>query len=294
MRLAVVASLILLAACGKVESFVDAAPDIDASADVDAPAVACEVPGDCPSGICLAQECVNEQQVACMDRAPVNATSTPGTVTITYTEGAGWSTPADCAWTCDSAFCQVDQSCAADLPDVQYDPGAVGSRWFGGDDRPQIGIRSVGQGQSFLNQTAHAIKAFGFYFEGSFGSAQNGTPFATTLRFDLRNANGTILNTGTVTVPTTFTSGWVYWNVNATLGANTTYIVTAFVPGVYSGQNYTSGIRTDYSALYGGGNAFGIETTTAAVDMTSWANWYTDTAADYAWKVVIDDACPVL
>ena len=44
--------------------------------------------------------CINEKLVACTDDAPENATSIPGSVTITYTTAEGWTTPAACAFTC--------------------------------------------------------------------------------------------------------------------------------------------------------------------------------------------------
>jgi hypothetical protein len=233
-----------------------------------------------------------DQQVLCADHAPANAISIPATVTVTRS-GDGWTTPAACEWACSRGFCRIDQACAADLPDHAYEVPGPTSRWFGGDDRADTRIRSVGQGQSFVLDATTAIQGVAFGFAEPFGSAQTFTPAATRVRYDLRDAAGTILQTGTVVAPASFTGGWLTAPLTATLAANTTYIVTAFVPGVYAGDNHSSGIRTDYENLYAGGTAFGIETTSADVDLTDWANWQPFPGDDYAWKLVTADACPL-
>ncbi len=58
--------------------------------------------------------CINETQVACNDAAPPNATSTPGSVTITYTTAGGWTTPPDCGFSCNAGWEGADCSLSVD------------------------------------------------------------------------------------------------------------------------------------------------------------------------------------
>ena len=55
--------------------------------------------------------CVNSKLVSCRNAAPLHATSSIQNVTILYTAAEGWSTPADCPWTCDSGYDQNDNYC---------------------------------------------------------------------------------------------------------------------------------------------------------------------------------------
>ena len=55
--------------------------------------------------------CINSKEVDCTDNAPANAASTIAPVTITYTTANGWTTPADCAWTCNEGYIVSDNQC---------------------------------------------------------------------------------------------------------------------------------------------------------------------------------------
>ena len=69
--------------------------------------------------------CVSDsQEVACHDAAPQNAVSTNALVTITWTEGAGWSTPADCQWDCVNDYHRVGDSCVSDDDTAPCHPAA--------------------------------------------------------------------------------------------------------------------------------------------------------------------------
>jgi hypothetical protein len=307
----VVLVVVGVAGCGEVKSYVDAGdvPDTCTNGVQDGdetgldcggsctPCVACAAPGDCPSGICEAQVCVNAQQVPCADAAPANATSSITDVTITYSEASGWSTPAACAWACDRGFCPRGDACGPDLADVTFDPGPVGSRWFGGDDRDLDGngtpdVRSVGAGQSLIVESAIAMSHFGFYLTSPFHSAAGGGEFATTVNLELRNPNGGIIASSTTVVPASFQGGWVYWALPQNLAVGTQYLFTAYVPGVWSGQNYTSGIRTHFADGYGRGTAY-VKELRVQGDMQPWAGWNVDQGSDYAWRIVADDGCPL-
>ncbi|MED5465243.1 MAG: hypothetical protein VX699_11355 [Myxococcota bacterium] len=73
-------------------------------------------PADClwecaPDYFQSEQRCINTQQINCQDVAPENATSTPRTVSITYSNGE-WSPPEACAWTCDNTSdCVINNAC---------------------------------------------------------------------------------------------------------------------------------------------------------------------------------------
>ncbi|MBN2717486.1 MAG: hypothetical protein JXX14_16670, partial [Deltaproteobacteria bacterium] len=63
--------------------------------------------------------CINSQLVDCTDVAPANGTSTIAQVQINYTTPGGWTTPADCAWTCDASYHTEDSTtCVSDTQSV--------------------------------------------------------------------------------------------------------------------------------------------------------------------------------
>lgn len=55
-------------------------------------------------------QCINEKQVACRDIAPTNASSTPGSVTISYSSSTGWSQAAACSFSCNAGWQGADCS----------------------------------------------------------------------------------------------------------------------------------------------------------------------------------------
>jgi hypothetical protein len=306
--LASLASLapLVFAACGSVAdpgtpdaevvAGADAAPGSDGDPVLpDAPAAPeCTIDEDCDSGLCGDGACITEQAVPCVDAAPAHATSAPADVTITYTDGAGWSEPAACEWTCNPGRCRVGDACLTDVPDLAYDPGDVGSHWFGGDDRDLdddgvIDIRSVGVGQGFVAADAMSVTGVGLYLTGPFTSAATGEPHGVTVALDLRRANGEVLATATKQIGAGFDGGWVAFDLIATVPAGN-YIVTAYVPGVFANQNYKSGIRTDFSAPTLPGDAF-VKELTAPGAMQPWTGWTAKPDVDHALTIIA--ACPL-
>ena len=67
--------------------------------------------------------CVSDtQMVDCTDAAPANGTSTVAQVPITW-GGSSWSTPADCAWTCDSGYVTLDgETCVEECASLPGSP----------------------------------------------------------------------------------------------------------------------------------------------------------------------------
>jgi len=56
----------------------------------------------------------NTKFVSCNENTPNNATTTTADVEITYTEGSGWSSPADCAWGCNTGYHEDGNICVED------------------------------------------------------------------------------------------------------------------------------------------------------------------------------------
>gem|GEM_PF-3334311 len=70
--------------------------------------------------------CISDDATApCRDAAPANATSVNADVPIHWTEANGWSTPADCAWNCNSGYFPSGDSCVAYCGDGQINNGEL-------------------------------------------------------------------------------------------------------------------------------------------------------------------------
>jgi hypothetical protein len=200
------------------------------------------------------------------------------------------------ALVCDPGTCALGGVCVGDIPDFGYEPGPVGSRWFGGDDRDLNGdgvidIRNVGAGESFAITDPIAVSRVALEFETGFASAATNTPHAVIVAVQLRDASGAVLASADRAVPDSFTGGVVTWDLAATIPAGT-YVLTAFVRGVFAGSNYTSAIRTDFAAAFPGGTAYAKELTPASSGtMSDWDQWQADPGADHAFG--IDAGCPL-
>jgi parallel beta-helix repeat protein len=55
--------------------------------------------------------CVHERTANCVNHAPPHATATVAPVTLTYSSASGWSTPADCAWSCQTNYASENGEC---------------------------------------------------------------------------------------------------------------------------------------------------------------------------------------
>jgi len=63
----------------------------------------------------VADACIDAQQVPCADvAAPANAHQIDGDVTITFTDGGGWTVPVECAWECNADFDHMVGACVDD------------------------------------------------------------------------------------------------------------------------------------------------------------------------------------
>ncbi len=220
--------------------------------------------------------CINQQRVTCTDAAPANATSTLADVTITYTDAGGWTTPADCTWTCNGNFCRNGNVC--DPPsylEQKFDLVGSGSSWFGGEDRVGIPSRNVGSGQRLTASADLAMTQFAFYYTSAFNSPANGGPgVAVTLQLDVYDVNGKALTTTQVNVPASFTGGWVWFDVVGNLKKGTVYYFNSFLVNGYT-LGVSSGIRADTGDDYPGGYRTGATDSDGATDLGTFPPWGT-------------------
>lgn len=149
------------------------------------------------------------------------------------------------------------------------DASDAGNAWFGGDDRSGIGPRNLGGGQLVVPTTDIPMHSFAFKFQAGFTHASNGTAAAVTVRLEMRDANGNTLKQSDVSVPSSFTGGWVSWTMDATLKANTHYIFTAWVVNGYT-QGANSDIIANVANQYASGYRFGA---TGQDDLSAWSLW---------------------
>jgi hypothetical protein len=149
--------------------------------------------------------------------------------------------------------------------------GTLGSQLYGARS---AGTESVGAGQTVLFSSGMTLKNFGYYFTSGFGDN-------VVLRLDMRNGAGTIVTSRTVSVPSSFTGGWVYWTgINYAVSSSSTYIFTSFVTNAIGTTN-TSSIRAEVggdflSASY---SCTGLNDT----DLITWSNWGVKTAEWDFW-----------
>jgi hypothetical protein len=217
---------------------------------------------------------INQRQVPCADQPPTNATtaSTPSVIS-TYTTAGGWSTPELCPWTCNTDYCSTGAACAANYLDQIAFTVDTANMWFGGDDRSDIGPRSVGGGQGVTPTGTITMDRFGFNLCGPFRYAAAGTPGSqpNTVELDRRDSSGVIQASYTTTLAADFGGGWVYWNTSpTTLSAGTLYIFTCFLTTAFT-QKVNSGICGDQAAGYAGGSGYAGQVTSG--DLTSWTSW---------------------
>jgi hypothetical protein len=218
---------------------------------------------------------INTRSEPCRDLPPANATTTSRpNVTTTYTTAGGWSTPALCPFSCNTDYCLTASStCVVTWVDqISYATGSA-SKWFGGDDRTSVGLRSVGTGQSVTPSSSVVMDRFGLNINRAFTYSMAGGPATTAvnLRLDRRNSAGTITASYTAVVPTTFEGGWVYWTTpTTTLAAGTQQIFTAWMTNAFTNP-VNSGTPGDSAAGFTLGQGYSGEVTSG--DLTGWANW---------------------
>lgn len=148
--------------------------------------------------------------------------------------------------------------------------------WFGGDDTPD-NPRNVGVGQSVRIDKSMTIESFSFHFAAPFDYAMRpeNKGHEVTLVLHVRNDAGAVLATSSVTLPASFTSGWVTWDglmQPAVAGSN--MIFTAYLVGGYDVNPFTSSHSAALNDPYPDGTRY---TRHADTDekMADWDEWNT-------------------
>ncbi len=228
--------------------------------------------------------CINTRTVQCNNNPPANGTSILANVQITYTDANGWSSPADCDFTCKVDYCKSGLQCVYAYDEVSFQPTtSMGGAWFGGDDRAGIGPRNIGGGQSIKLSKSLTMSRFAFYYTGAFRHETTGAAEAVTLQAELRNVNGTVLKSNQVSLPATFNGGWVWFTLPYTLQANTTYIITSWLVNGYA-QGVDSGIRSNTANAYTSGYRWSASGSGAGLgNWTLWSSSSTDTWDYWFW-----------
>jgi len=148
------------------------------------------------------------------------------------------------------------------------------SGWFGGDNRPEQ-QRNVAVAQSVLIEQPINLESFAFYFTSPFDSAINGTGTGheVTLKLQIRDSVGTILQAEQIVVPDTFTGGWVIWsNINLTISETGKYIFSTYLIGGYDSNLVNTGQGCDLNAGYLPGERYAKYVTNDA-DAEFWGDW---------------------
>ncbi len=148
--------------------------------------------------------------------------------------------------------------------------------WFGGDDNP-ASPRNVAVGQSVLIDKAMTVESFAFHFGTSFDRARqpDNRGHEVTLVLHVRDANGSVLESSSVTLPDTFAGGWVTWTgLTRTVAAGSTLIFTAYLLGGFDDNPYTSSHGSSVNDTHPGGTRYVKEASSDAA-MAEWSDWVT-------------------
>jgi hypothetical protein len=116
------------------------------------------------------------------------------------------------------------------------------------------------------------VQRFAFYYTGTF-TDYGGVAYNVTLRLQIRNSSGTILDTAQVSVPSTFSGGFVFFeNLGFTMNANTTYIFTTYMANALT-LGAWSGYAGDSATGYTNGVGYSATVTDADSSFNSWGVW---------------------
>ncbi len=148
------------------------------------------------------------------------------------------------------------------------------SGWFGGDNNPAQ-HRNVVVAQSVLLNQPVKLQTFAFYFTVPFDSAINGTGngHEVTLKLNVRDSSGAILNTEQVIVPDTFSGGWVTWDsINYDINQPGKYIFSTYLVGGIDSNKVTSGQGCDFNGGYPDGERY-VKYAVSDSDAEAWGDW---------------------
>lgn len=160
-------------------------------------------------------------------------------------------------------------------------------QWFGGDDRDlpefDIGPRNEGAGQVIRLEQTLLVDRFAFLLEGGFSYSTSGETINEnlTIRLDIRNQKGTILQTKDKTIFSNFSTLWVEFDLselNMVLQANTKYNFTFYLVNgesleVNTGIAGTNLSRSSTGDCYHGGIS-GRSKQSEGTSLSNWDAWH--------------------
>ena len=159
--------------------------------------------------------------------------------------------------------------------------------WFGGDDRPAFD-RSVGNGQSVRMNESMRIDSFAFHFNAIFDYSQNpdGHGHEVTLRLHMHDSSGTVVKSSEVTLPDSFTDGWVTWHgLDLSVSEGDLVIFTTFLVGGYDVNQYTSSFSMSSTDTYPEGMLFG-KYAKSDNGFAEWEDWSGSSSRDAAFRLM--------
>ena len=148
------------------------------------------------------------------------------------------------------------------------------SGWFGGDDREGAKPRNIGIGQSFTIQEDAHLTSIGFKLYGRFDYHSNpsGQGHEVTLVLNLRSNDGMVIKTYEKIIPDTFSGGWILFDIDDQVNANTEYIFTCYLKNGES-LELTNGYLANTEDLLQNSKGYNGEITVAGDDIENWSNW---------------------
>jgi hypothetical protein len=166
------------------------------------------------------------------------------------------------------------------------------SRWFGGDNRSIFEPRNISAGQSISFQQNFEPDSFSVKFSHTFDYSENSenTGHDVDLKLIIRNLDGSIINSIIKHVESTFTGGWVTFDLtslNILLEENSEYVFTWYLIDGYN-NGLMSGASADADAgfLYGSGYIGGVYNATDDIeDWNNWARWNSEEAWDFNFRL---------
>ncbi len=148
------------------------------------------------------------------------------------------------------------------------------SGWYGGDDRPGS-QRNVADAQSVTIEQPINLESYSVYFTSNFDFAQNptGTGHEVTVRLQIRDSAGTVLQTRDLVLADTFLGGWATWSgINFNIESPGKYIFSHYLVGGYDSNQVYTGIACDFNAGYSGGERYSKYVVNDS-DAVSWGDW---------------------
>lgn len=158
-----------------------------------------------------------------------------------------------------------------------YLGGVQATKWFGGDNRSDIGPRNVGTGQRIsINETMH-VTSFQAVFLGAFDFFENptGQGQEVNITLDIRDALGEVQATTSTVVAPDFVAGVITWDLSdrsIVLQEGADYIFTWYLPDGFT-AGLTSGSVADGNAGFTEGSGYNVTVTDASASVEDWSKW---------------------